>query len=230
MKSTSALFPIKFEGLELGYTAALPLCPAFSDSLDGAGIHLIAGRNGSGKSTFIRTIAGLQKPLSGGIYWGDKDLRELRAYEQAQSIAFVSSTPPRSSGLQVNEVLSLLPSSELDRQRVLEEVDAGDWGDRRLSSLSDGQAQRVMLARALLQDTPWLALDEPTAFLDAPSRTAMWQTLTRLAQSGHAMLLASHDFQYLEGKEALLSVHAFTEKGWRDISEMERASEWEASL
>ena len=68
MKSASSLFPIKFEGLELGYTAALPLCPAFSDSLDGAGIHLIAGRNGSGKSTFIRTIAGLQKPLSGGIF------------------------------------------------------------------------------------------------------------------------------------------------------------------
>jgi iron complex transport system ATP-binding protein len=228
MSLKASPFSIEMKELVIGYRNAPPLNSPFSGRFEGAGIHLVAGRNGSGKSTLIRTLAGLQPLVSGSILWGGDDLSQIASKERGEGMAFMASTPPRTSGLRVEEVLELMQPSLEFRDRTLQQVGAQEWLDRRLSSLSDGQAQRVMLARALLQNTPWIALDEPTAFLDAPSRTAMWKTLLQLSELGVGLILASHDFGFLEGKTALSSVHAIASSGWLPLDRLGQASGWES--
>lgn len=227
MKHSRVPFDIEMDSLVLGYNAASPLNEPFSDVLQGAGIHLVIGRNGAGKSTLIRTLAGLQPPLKGSVMWEGRLLSKSTAQERGEGMAFMASTPPRTSGLRVAEVLDLMSPSNALRDQTLRQVGGESWLDRRLSSLSDGQAQRVMLARALLQQTPWMVLDEPTAFLDAPSRTALWETLLELSQTGVGMILASHDFRFLQGRDELASVHAMGLMGWQALNRSEPAADWE---
>lgn len=230
MRTSENPFVIKMDRLVLGYSSKHPLNEPFSDRFEGAGIHLVVGRNGAGKSTLIRTLAGLQSPVMGSIKWGERLLSESSAIERGEGMAFMASTPPRTSGLRVSEVLNLMSPSAEFRDRTLKQVGAELWLDRRLSSLSDGQAQRVMLARALLQNTPWIALDEPTAFLDAPSRTALWQTMLSLSTTGVGMILASHDFGFLQGRPELSSVHAMCSDGWKVLDRLGSAVDWESDL
>jgi iron complex transport system ATP-binding protein len=230
MRNSGAPFVIEMESLVLGYSQASPLNEPFSARLEGAGIHLIVGRNGAGKSTLIRTLAGLQAPLNGSIKWKGQLLSKASAKERGEGMAFMASTPPRTSGLRVAEVLDLMSPTIALRDQTLRQVGATPWLDRRLSSLSDGQAQRVMLARALLQQTPWIVLDEPTAFLDAPSRTALRQTLLELSQTGVGMILASHDFHGLQGRDELTSIHALNASGWNALDRLHQATDWESQL
>ena len=107
MSLNATPFPIVMEELVIGYRNALPLNSPFSGRFEGAGIHLVAGRNGSGKSTLIRTLAGLHTPVSGRILWGGDDLFQTSSKERGEGMAFMASTPPRTSGLRVEEVLEL---------------------------------------------------------------------------------------------------------------------------
>jgi iron complex transport system ATP-binding protein len=206
MSSGSLLLQTK--DLQTGYLAAgkkLPVSdnmPAL-EILSGQLICLL-GPNGSGKSTLLRTLGGLQRPLAGSVVITGRT--DLSAAQLAQKISLVLTDRITGNNLDVYSLVALgrYPWSdwlgglgESDRaaiERAIEATGIGALRDRKLHTLSDGENQKVMLARALAQDTPLLMLDEPTAHLDLPSRIRLMRLLHRLAgELDKGILLSTHE-------------------------------------
>jgi iron complex transport system ATP-binding protein len=164
----------------------------------------LLGPNGSGKSTLLRTLGGLQPPLGGEIHIEGIDRWTPAAL--ARKISLVLTDRVRGNNL---TVASLVALGRYPWSGWLGGLNAGDRGridwaigatgiellrDRKIHTLSDGQSQKVMLARALAQDTPILMLDEPTAHLDLPSRILLMRLLHQLArETRKAILLSTHE-------------------------------------
>ncbi|MGB2385472.1 MAG: ABC transporter ATP-binding protein, partial [Flavobacteriales bacterium] len=185
--------------IDIRYGAATVL-QAADLSILGGGIHLLVGRNGAGKSSLLRAMAGLQALQGGSIVLNGRDVHAMPSAERAQALAFVASTPPRTSQLRVVEVLNLAASNAESVSEVLAQYGDVAWAEQRMDALSDGQAQRVMFARAVLQGTPWIFMDEPTAFLDVPSRRAFWSRAVEATGQGTTLVLATHDYEQLAGE------------------------------
>lgn len=192
--------------IDIRYGAATVL-QAAELSIRGGGIHLLVGRNGAGKSSLLRAMAGLQSLQGGSIVLNGSDVHAMPSAERAQALAFVASTPPRTSQLRVVEVLNLAASNAESVSEVLAQYGDVAWAEQRMDALSDGQAQRVMFARAVLQGTPWIFMDEPTAFLDVPSRRAFWSRAVEATGQGTTLVLATHDYEQLAGEIQPSSVH-----------------------
>jgi len=164
----------------------------------------LLGPNGSGKSTLLRTLAGLQPALGGTIHI-DGAGRGTPA-ELAKRISLVLTDRVRGNNLTVYSLIALGRYPYSGWLGGLDEADkaAVEWAivstgvealrNRKVHTLSDGESQKVMLARALAQDTPILMLDEPTAHLDLPSRIRLMRLLHRLArQTRKGILLSTHE-------------------------------------
>lgn len=166
----------------------------------------LVGRNGTGKSTLLRTIAALTRPLSGQIIIDGRPLSDMTAREIASRISFVSTEEVRITNMKVADVLALgrAPYTNWmgtlgreDREKVTESlalVGMTGFAHKAMDTLSDGERQRVMIARALAQDTPIILLDEPTAFLDLPNRYEICLLLRELAhKQGKSIIFSTHD-------------------------------------
>lgn len=166
----------------------------------------LLGANGTGKSTLLRTLAGRQRPLAGKVSIEGRDIEKCPSDMLSRLVSIVHTDRTMAGGLTVEELVSLGRHpytgffgrlSARDREIVdksLREVGIGDMGNRFVATLSDGERQKAMIARALAQDTPLIILDEPTAFLDVASRIEAMQLLSRLAHdNGKGILLSSHD-------------------------------------
>ena len=166
----------------------------------------LLGANGAGKSTLIRTICGLQPALAGRVMVGDKDVERLTPRQLSKTIALVTTERTFAGGLTVSELVGLgrHPHTgflgrldEHDRQIVataIEKVGISHKSESYVAELSDGERQKVMIAKALAQETPVIFLDEPTAFLDFPSKIEMMQLLWRLSRQTHkTIFLSTHD-------------------------------------
>lgn len=166
----------------------------------------VLGRNGVGKSTLLRTLAGLQPPLHGQVLLEGDDVHRLAPQARARRLAVVLTERAAAGALRVEEAVALgrLPHTDWLGRRTQEDDDAvaGALADvgaealrgRLLGSLSDGERQRVMVARALAQQPALLVLDEVTAFLDLPGRVAVMSRLRDLARRRRmCVLLSSHD-------------------------------------
>jgi iron complex transport system ATP-binding protein len=166
----------------------------------------LLGPNGAGKSTLLRTIAGLQPALAGRVLLDGLDFADLSPEARARKVAIVLTERIAVGNLKVNALVALGRHpftgwmgrlSSGDREAIRHGlVEAGAWElrERRYEELSDGEMQRVMLARALAQEPRLLLLDEPTAFLDLPRRVETMRSLRRLAhEQGRAVLLSTHD-------------------------------------
>jgi len=164
----------------------------------------LLGPNGSGKSTLLRTLAGLQPPLGGTIHIAGVD--RWTPSSLARKISLVLTDRVRGNNLTVDSLVALgrypwsgwlgglNAADKASIEWAIRATGIGSLRDRKLHTLSDGQSQKVMLARALAQDTPILMLDEPTAHLDLPNRIRLMHILHRLArQSGKAILLSTHE-------------------------------------
>ena len=195
-------------------------------SIQGGGIHLLIGRNGAGKSSLLRAMAGLQPLQGGSIVLNGRDVHAMSSVERAEHLAFVASTPPRTSQLRVGEVLRLAASNADRVMEVLAQYGELAWTQQRLDTLSDGQAQRVMFARAVLQGTPWIFMDEPTAFLDVPSRRAFWTRAIQVAEQGTTLVLATHDYEQLAGEVEPASVHLIEAMEVVALDPKESPSRW----
>lgn len=179
----------------------------------GAGsLTALIGRNGSGKSTLLRNISGLLGGYGGEILLNGHDISALKPGEMARQLAVVTSGRPRIPNLRCEDLVAIGRSpytnwmgrmQETDREAVgdaLAAVGMTDYARRSVDSLSDGECQRVMIARALAQSTPVILLDEPTSFLDIPGRRELCRLLSHLSHDeGKCILFSTHELDLAMG-------------------------------
>ncbi|MBR5148822.1 MAG: ABC transporter ATP-binding protein [Bacteroidaceae bacterium] len=168
----------------------------------------LIGANGVGKSTLMRTMAAFQPPLRGEVYVEGKSIAEYVPRELSERIGVVLTEKNMPADLTVEEVVGLgrVPYTNFwgsltkHDQNVVDEaislVGLDALRHRKIHQVSDGERQKAMIAKALAQQTPLIFLDEPTAFLDYPSKIAMMQLLRRLAhEQGKLIVLSTHDLE-----------------------------------
>ncbi len=182
------------------------LCSQLYFSIPQGRLVALLGRNGSGKTTLLKSLAGLRDPDMGEILYGGHSLKSLSAGQRARRIALLLASRSGDETLRGAEFVALgrwpfTPwhggLNELDFacvRKAMEETETLALENRRLNQLSDGEKQKLGLARVLAQQTPILLLDEPLSHLDAPSQIQMLDLLRKKAsQDGKSILFSCHD-------------------------------------
>ena len=205
---SSALF---IDGLAVGYGTGRhrhTVGSNLSAALPPASLTCLIGVNGAGKSTLLRTLSGLLPPLAGSVEIMGKRIESLSVRQMSTLLSIVLTARPDTGHLTAEETVAAgrMPYaplsgrlSETDQKLVDEAMrltGTAHLRRRALSSLSDGERQRVMIAKSLAQDTPLILLDEPTAFLDFPGKIGTLRLLQSLAHDrGKTILLSTHDLE-----------------------------------
>lgn len=195
--------------LTIGYAPgprAHPIAGPLDLSLRAGEFVCLLGPNGTGKSTLLRTLGAMQPSLEGSLELDGRDIREIPPRERARLISLVltDTLPPGMMEAYAMVALGRHPYSgwfgglnaedHACIRRALDAVGANHLADRQVGELSDGERQRICIARALAQEARIMLLDEPTAFLDLPRRVELMGILRQLAhQQQIALLLSTHD-------------------------------------
>lgn len=200
---------ISLKDISIGYSA--PLVSAIDAELSSGDFICLVGRNGTGKSTLLKTISSLTKPLHGEVQYSK--------HSNKSNVALVLTQVPDLPNTTVFELVSygripylnifskLRDSDIIAANQAIETVGINKLRDRKVNQLSDGEKQKAMIARAIAQGSDVILLDEPSAFLDYPSKHELMILLKRLAhECGKAILLSSHDLD-------LVKTHA--DKVWK---------------
>lgn len=166
----------------------------------------LIGPNGAGKSTLLRVLSGILSSFSGEIRIGEKDLRVFSAIERARMITYVGAELETDFPLTTLEVVSLgtyslglrkLSKEDLECVRqVMEEAGCWEYRDRILSDLSSGERQRAHFARALLQGSKWICLDESFSRLDLHHQARIGALLRKHLSRGFSFIFVSHDLNF----------------------------------
>lgn len=168
----------------------------------------LLGPNGAGKSTLLKTLSSMLPPLAGKVLVNGRDMVRMSAMELAHEIGVVLTDRLMVSNMTVYELVALGRSpytgfwgklSDEDRRIVndaIEQVHIAHLSQRMIQTLSDGERQKVMIAKSLAQHTPIIFLDEPTAFLDYPSKVEILRLLLRLTRENNlTVFLSTHDLE-----------------------------------
>lgn len=223
------------DNLTIGYRHKVIAGP-LSGQLSGRKLVCLIGRNGLGKSTFLRTLSGLQPPLAGDVRWQDGDLmascRRLSKEALARIVSVVLTEQPDAANLSVHDVVAMgrMPYTGFfgnigkeDKEIVgqaLSLAGMSAFAHRDISTLSDGERQKVMIARAIAQRTPVMLLDEPTAFLDYESKKAIMSMLHSIATDMDKLVVVStHDLDIaLRHADRFVTI---TPDGFREVAKEE---------
>lgn len=205
MPDTEEAHIIELKDLVIGHMKEQSLLQDINLSIRPGEMVALIGRNGTGKSTLLKSMIGLLPLLGGACYLDGAPFESYNLRNRARKLSFVSSHFSQLPSMLVRELVSLgrLPftgfmgrlgdKDEEFIQRALKEVRLDAFGDRKLEHLSDGERQRTMIARALAQDTPLMVLDEPTAFLDIPNKNELIQLLGGFRDNGKSVVYSTHD-------------------------------------
>lgn len=168
----------------------------------------LLGPNGCGKSTLLKTLSGLQRSIHGEVIVQNILLSNYKPKELSKVVSVVLTDNSKLNGMNVYDVVSMGRSpytgfwgqlKENDHAMVdkcLQWVGITELKGRQMGELSDGERQKVMIAKSIAQETPIILLDEPTAFLDYPSKVSIMMMLHRLAKSKNkTILLSTHDIE-----------------------------------
>jgi len=203
----SIVHTLSVRGLAVGY-GKRSVAGHIAFDLDPGLLCGIVGVNGIGKSTLLRTLAGFQPKLAGEIKIWDRPLESISAMDLARQLSVVLTEQPASKNLSVHELIALgrQPHTDRwgmlsagDREAVRQSLDTfllGEFAQRKCHELSDGQLQRVLIARAMAQDTPLMLLDEPTTHLDLYHKVQILKLLRTLAhESQRTVLFSTHEIE-----------------------------------
>ena len=229
---------LSVENLSIGYGKGAKrriVGSLLNASLPKASLTALIGANGAGKSTLLRTIAGFLPPLEGTVYWKDFPNAQPSLQQLARLLAIVLTARIESEYLSAREVVESgrFPYTSFDGRLTHHDHDVVDealaltqaehLASRPLHSLSDGERQRVMIAKALAQETPVILLDEPTAFLDFAGKMGVMRLLQSLAhEKEKTILISTHDLEpafHIADRLWLLSPTAITEGSPQDLAE-----------
>lgn len=196
---------ISLKNFSIGFEGRI-LLKDVTMSFEAEKLTALIGRNGTGKSTLLRAICGLNKNYRGEVLIEGRNLRQLTSKYLASLIAYVNTSRPRISNLTCRNIVALgrspytdwmgrlSPEDRREVDKALGLVDMLPFADRPVDSLSDGECQRVMIARAIAQNTKAIILDEPTSFLDMPTRYELVAILKDIAHTqGKTIIFSTHE-------------------------------------
>ena len=202
---------IQIESLSTGYRSKNNVTVVAHDinaTINGGELTCLLGPNGAGKSTLLRTLSAFLPPVKGDITIMGRNLRDYSDRELAKTIGVVLTEKTDLRNMTVEDLIGLGRSPytgfwgtlhKQDREivdRAIEMVGIEPLRGRMIHTLSDGERQKVMIAKALAQETPVIFLDEPTAFLDFPSKVEIMQLLHNLSRAtGKTIFLSTHDLE-----------------------------------
>ena len=200
---------LRTKDLHIGYKDKAIL-PPINVSLDEGNLIALIGPNGAGKSTLFKTLTAHIKPISGSIELMGKDLSDYSSKEKAMLIGLVLTERPDDMFLKVYDVVAsgrcpytnffgkIEKEDENIIQESLEIVGINHLKDRYFNTLSDGEKQKVMIAKTLAQNTPIIFMDEPTAFIDYPSKIELFSLMKMLSKERNkTIIFSSHDLELL---------------------------------
>lgn len=198
---------IRLADLAIGYHSKV-VARGLNASIYPGELTCLIGSNGVGKSTLLRTMAAFQPKLEGEILILGGEISRYSARRLARLVSVVLTERIESYNMSAFDVVAMGRSlytgfwGHIDREneqktlRALRMVGMETFRDRHIDTLSDGERQKVMIAKALAQETPIILLDEPTSFLDFPSKVDMMQLLHRLSRETHkTIFLSIHDLE-----------------------------------
>ena len=175
-------------------------------NIDAGKLVALIGENGIGKSTLLRTLSGLKKPLSGSVHLNERNLTYYSQVDLAQNLSLVLTEKLPPSNLTVFELIALGRQpytnwigklTEVDLEKINQAIaltQIEHLTQKKYYEISDGQFQNVLVARALAQDTPLIILDEPSTHLDLFHKVALFKLLKKLAsESNKCILFSTHD-------------------------------------
>lgn len=223
---------ITLSHLSVGYKVGHAVVSDINLTLQSGQLACLIGENGVGKSTLLKTLTGFLPKLEGSLLLDGKDISEFSQRALARQISIVLTQKPDVQNLTVEEIIGLGRSPytgffgklHANDQQIVDEsitvVGIEKLKNRMIQTLSDGERQKVMIAKALAQQTPVIFLDEPTAFLDFSSKVETFQLLQRMAhEMGKLVLLSTHDLELaVRFSDTLLQVNG---DGLRTVSNEE---------
>ena len=199
---------ISLSQLSVGYSPSHPVISDIKLELRSGQLACLIGENGIGKSTLLKTLTGFLPKLKGSLLLGNRDIESFSQRELARQVSIVLTQKPDVQNLTIEEIIGLGRSPYTGFFGRLRAEDCKVVDDaiatmgieklrgRMIQTLSDGERQKVMIAKALAQETSIILLDEPTAFLDFPSKAETFQSLQRMAhERDKLILLSTHDLE-----------------------------------
>ncbi|MBW4762362.1 ABC transporter ATP-binding protein [Prevotella melaninogenica] len=199
---------ISLSQLSVGYTLSHPVISDINLELRSGQLACLIGENGIGKSTLLKTLTGFLPKLKGSLLLGNRDIESFSQRELARQVSIVLTQKPDVQNLTIEEIIGLGRSPytgffgrlRAEDRKVVDDAIATmgieKLRGRMIQTLSDGERQKVMIAKALAQETPIILLDEPTAFLDFPSKAETFLSLQRMAhERDKLILLSTHDLE-----------------------------------
>jgi len=200
---------LSVSNLSIGYTTKkenIVIAKNLNLNLEAGKLIALIGENGIGKSTLLRTLSGIQKPLNGSVYLNDRNIKEFSQVDLAQNLSLVLTEKLPPSNLTVFELIALgrqpytnwigkLTKDDLEKiKEAIALTQIEHLSDKKYYEISDGQFQNVLVARALAQDTPLIILDEPSTHLDLFHKVSLFKLLKKLAaESNKCILFSTHD-------------------------------------
>lgn len=200
---------LKTTDLTIGYphkNAPVTIASNINLELSEGSLVTLIGANGIGKSTLLRTLTGIQKPLAGKVLLSGNPVQEYAPLELAKMLSVVLTDPLPPSNLTVFELVALgrqpytnwigtLTNDDKSKvDNALNLVQIADLANKKHFEISDGQLQKVLIARALAQDTPLIILDEPTTHLDLLHKASLFSLLKKLTrETKKTILFSTHD-------------------------------------
>lgn len=198
---------ITLDNLSIGYDKTI-VASGINAALESGQLTCLLGANGAGKSTLLRTLSAFQPALDGEIRYDGTLLSDFSPKERAKMIGVVLTQRPQVQYMKVRELVGigrapytgfwgkLCQDDEDIVTDAMQKVGISQLADRFVHALSDGERQKVMIAKALAQQTPVIFLDEPTAFLDFPSKVETMQLLLALCHDmGKIAFFSTHDVE-----------------------------------
>ena len=206
LKEPTAKVSLSCTNLSCGYSDRLVL-ENINFTLCAGDIIALLGTNGSGKSTLLKTMSKTLKPISGSVYLAEQDIQKLSPNELARKIAYVPQEEFCSFDFTAFEVVLMgrtvyaegLFETQKDHEKAKTAMQATDCLhliDQKISTLSGGEYQRVLLARALAQEASVLLLDEPTSHLDISHQMSFASLVKDLALEGYSILISVHHLNW----------------------------------